>query len=151
MPLVFGFDGSDLDWAVIVYFTEPGEERMQQFACEPVFIVRVKLHQAAERSTGNDAHIAGKCAFVFLIGDEGINFSGANERDVADLTATEVFLKENAFGIIDMLEPGLGVFEGFTKDGVNWTGGGAKGIFNNEGMRMPLKNVFGFEPIGGDV
>ena len=44
-------------------------------------------------------------AFIFLIRYERINFAAAHEHNVADLGAAQVFLQENALGIINVPKP----------------------------------------------
>ena len=65
---------------------------MNQLAREIVFIVLVHFHQTTERCARDDAEVAVERAFVFLIGDERINFPAADEHDVADFSASSEFL-----------------------------------------------------------
>ena len=84
---------------------------MQQLVREAVFILGVALDQSAQRRAGNDSHVAAECALVFLVCHQRVNFSATHQCDMAGLASAEVFLQENSFGIINVLEPGARVRE----------------------------------------
>ena len=119
MPAAVAADGSDLDGAVELDGAKPGPQRVKQRAGEAITVIRVFFNEPAQRRAGHHAHVAGKGAFVFLVGDDGVNFAAADQRDVAGFGATQIFLEKDAFGVVDVRKPGAGVLDGFAEDGVN--------------------------------
>ena len=84
---------------------------MDELARQSVFVVGIAFDQPAERRAGHHALVAVEGVFVFLVRDERINFAAAHQHDVPDLGAAQVFLQENALGIIDMPQPGPRVLD----------------------------------------
>ena len=101
----------------------------------------------AERRAGDDTHVAVEGVFVFLIRDERMDFTAADERDVPGLGASEIFLQENALGIIDMPQPRARVGDGLAQNRVDRTRRRAERIFDDERLRIFRENFFGFDSI----
>ena len=106
------------------------------------FVILIALHQSAQWRAGDDAEVAVEGVFVFLIGDERINFTATDQRDVPGLGAAQIFLQKNTLGIIHVAQPRARVAHGFAQNRVNRTGRRAERIFDDERTRMLRENFF---------
>ena len=73
---------------------------------------------------------------VFLVGDERMNLAAAHQHDVARLGAAQVFLQEDALGVVDVLQPRPRVLDRLAQNRVNRTGRRAERILDDERLRM---------------
>jgi hypothetical protein len=121
---------------MIIYFPKPRLQRMNQFTRQTVFVIFVALDKSSKRRAGDDAHVAVEGVFVFLIRDERMNLAAADERDVSGLGASEIFLQENALGIIDVPQPRARVGDGLAQNRVDRTRRRAERIFDDERPRI---------------
>ena len=120
---------------------------MNQFAGEPVFVMRINFDEAAERCARDDAKVAVERAFVFLVGNERINFSTAHEHDVSGFGATGEFLEEHAFRKIHLLQPRVRLGHRLAKHGMHRTRRRAERIFNHVRRGVPREDLLGFEAV----
>ena len=123
---------------------------MNQFARESIFVILIALDDSAERRAGDDAHVVIEGVFVFLIRDERINLTTADERDMPSLGASKIFLQKNALGVIDVPQPRARVGDCLAQNRVDRTRRRAKWIFDDERLRIFGENFLRFNPVRCD-
>src|SRR5437016_7124519 len=65
--------------------------------------------------------------------------------------SAEIFLEKNSFRVINVLQPGAGVLQGLTQNGVDGAARRAQGILDHESAWMPFEHLFRFQTIARHV
>ena len=94
-------DGGHLHGAAESDLAEPREQGFQEFFGKAVAVARIAFHEPTQWGSSDDAEVPIEGPFVFLIGDQRVDFPVAHQRDMPGFASPKVFLEKNPLGVID--------------------------------------------------
>src|SRR3974390_1180143 len=80
-----------------------------------------------------------------------MDFSGADQRDMSGFTRAEVFLKKDALGIVNLLQPGARVLGRLAKYRMDRAGRRTQRVLDDERLGMSFEQLFGFQTVPGNM